>query len=178
MSLRKKDEKFRKFSASYKYIKFKLATILLITFLGLFANPKLAKGFILFDFVNLFKINPVETEVVEVKTPTKKEDADLTTEEIKALINKEFNNNPTALAISKCESGIRQFDKDGKVLSGIVNPLDKGLFQINEHYHLATSIKMGLDIHTVEGNIKYAKYLYSRNGTNDWLASKGCWGIV
>lgn len=77
--------------------------------------------------------------------------------------------------VAECESKFRQFNKDGTVLQGEVNPKDKGVFQINIKYHLADSKKAGLDIYTLEGNLKYAQILYKRNGTRDWNASKECW---
>jgi len=77
--------------------------------------------------------------------------------------------------IALCESGNRQFGKDGKVLRGIVNPKDTGRYQINEYWHLADSKKMGIDIYTSEGNEEYALYLYKTQGTRPWNASKPCW---
>lgn len=80
-----------------------------------------------------------------------------------------------AVAIAKCESGLKQFDSTGKVLRGRVNSKDTGIFQVNETYHLKNSLKLGYDIHSVVGNIAYAKYLYDKNGLRDWLPSKDCW---
>ena len=79
-----------------------------------------------------------------------------------------------ALAIAYCESGMRQFN-NGKVLSGVVNNKDKGVFQINEKYHLERSKSLGLDIHTTQGNIDYAIWLMEREGDKHWNASKPCW---
>ena len=77
--------------------------------------------------------------------------------------------------IAYCESRNRQFNSKGKVLRGIVNPKDVGKFQINEYWHLATSVKMQIDIYTLEGNTKYAMYLFNKEGTKPWNASKPCW---
>lgn len=85
---------------------------------------------------------------------------------------------PLAIVVAYCESGLKQFDADGKVLSGRIVPQDRGLFQINQTYHLAKSLEMGLDIETVEGNIAYAKYLYDTQGFGPWSASKACWSPV
>lgn len=79
-----------------------------------------------------------------------------------------------ALRVATCESRLRQF-KNGEVLRGEVNPLDVGLFQINEKYHLGTSQKMGIDIYSRSGNIEYAMWLMSKEGTKPWLASSSCW---
>lgn len=77
--------------------------------------------------------------------------------------------------IASCESHFRQLNKDGNILRGEQNPLDVGAFQINEHYHLEAAKKMGLDIETLEGNIKYARYLYDTQGTKPWNWSRACW---
>lgn len=79
-----------------------------------------------------------------------------------------------ALKVASCESGLRQF-KDGEVLRGEVNHSDVGLFQINEHYHLADAQKLGIDIYTVSGNIEFAMRLMAKQGTTPWLPSSPCW---
>jgi len=78
--------------------------------------------------------------------------------------------------IAWCESRNRQFDADGFVLRGEVNPQDIGKYQINEYYHLEESKRLGMNIYTLEGNTAYAKYLYSKQGTQPWNWSKTCWG--
>lgn len=79
------------------------------------------------------------------------------------------------IRIAKCESHMRQFGADGQALRGEVNPKDRGLFQINEDYHLAEARKAGMDILTTDGNIAFARALYERNGTRDWISSEHCW---
>lgn len=98
------------------------------------------------------------------------------TSTIKALLQKQFPDAPIMVEIARCESRFRQLDAHGNVLRGEQNPLDVGVFQINEKYHLADSKKMGLDIHTLKGNIEYARYLYDNQGTKPWNWSKPCWG--
>lgn len=78
--------------------------------------------------------------------------------------------------IAWCESQNRQFNEDGSVLRGVVNPLDTGKFQINEKYHLANSIRLGFDIHTLEGNEGYAQHLFETQGSTPWNWSRPCWG--
>ena len=75
--------------------------------------------------------------------------------------------------IAQCESRAQQFTSEGKV---VYNPKsgDFGVFQINK-MHLKTAQNMGLDVMTLEGNIRYALHLYSKNGTRDWNSSKACW---
>lgn len=90
------------------------------------------------------------------------------------FIRREFSDIPIMIEIARCESNFTQSGKNG-TLSGVINPKDKGAFQINEYYHLETSTRMGIDIHTLAGNAEYARYLYEQNGTRDWNASKHCW---
>ena len=86
-----------------------------------------------------------------------------------------YNYSPTkAVAIAFCESGLRQYH-NGKTLQGVVNAQDKGVFQVNEKYHLERSRALGLDIHTTKGNIEYALWLLEREGDRHWNASKPCW---
>jgi len=77
--------------------------------------------------------------------------------------------------IARAESNIRQFSGDGDVLRGRQNPMDVGIFQINEKYHLSDAQEIGYDIYLPEGNIKFAVYLYSREGTRPWNWSKWKW---
>jgi hypothetical protein len=80
-----------------------------------------------------------------------------------------------ALRIASCEGGLRQFNPDGSVLRGIINPHDIGIFQINEKYHLKNAQKLGFDIFTQKGNVDYAIDLMEKEGTNPWNWSKDCW---
>ena len=91
---------------------------------------------------------------------------------------------PELIPVCACESTGKwngtptQFDKNGKVLHGKVNPNDIGMCQINmeaRNGHLARTKQLGLDVYTEEGNIAYANYLYSQNGLKDWGWSKHCW---
>ncbi len=85
------------------------------------------------------------------------------------------SNKPLMAEISNCESHFRQYNKDGSVLRGIVNNRDVGLFQINEHYHLDRSKRLGYDIYSPEGNIGYAKVLFNEEGPEPWISSSPCW---
>lgn len=97
------------------------------------------------------------------------------TSTIREAIVKEFGTSSVMVSIASCESRFRQFNKDGTIFRGKQNPKDVGAFQVNEYYHLAASRKLGIDIHTLEGNIRYSRILYDRNGTRDWNWSKGMW---
>ena len=94
---------------------------------------------------------------------------------IEAYIRKEFADTPILIEIARCESTLRHFDSDGKVVRGIVDKRDTGVMQINLYYHADTAKQLDIDLHTVEGNVAYAKYLYGKYGTKPWSASKSCW---
>jgi len=102
------------------------------------------------------------------KTETKKETPDLY---------------PLLKRICSCESTGRpdrepqQFDKNGVVIRGKINPLDTGMCQINSAYHGDAAEKMGLDLDTEYGNATYAIYLFDTQGSTPWNWSKGCWGV-
>ena len=78
--------------------------------------------------------------------------------------------------ICTCESGLTQYNADGTVLSGRVNPSDKGICQINLYYHEAQALKLDYDLYTEEGNIAYAKWLYDHEGATPWSWSSACHG--
>ncbi len=94
---------------------------------------------------------------------------------VKEIVTEEFSDIPVMIDVASCESEFRQFDSDGSLLRGISNPLDVGVFQINEKYHLKDSRKLGMDIYTLEGNMKYARHLYKTQGTRPWEYSSKCW---
>jgi len=80
--------------------------------------------------------------------------------------------------IAECESGDNHYTPNGKdiVWGKKANVgIDVGRYQINTFYHLEPSMEMGLDIFKEDDNKKYAEYLYDKNGTQDWSASKKCW---
>jgi hypothetical protein len=82
-----------------------------------------------------------------------------------------FSDVPAMIGIAKCESGFRQFNANGSVLRASGRYI--GIFQIDETIHVPRAKSMAYDIYTVDGNIAYARYLYSVSGTNPW---KGCLG--
>ena len=98
------------------------------------------------------------------------------TEDIKNITKEYFKDTPLLAEIARCESTYRQFNSDGVVLRGKVNSLDVGVMQINEKYHSARSKKLGMDIHTLEGNLEYGSLLFKESGGQPWSASKPCWG--
>jgi hypothetical protein len=87
----------------------------------------------------------------------------------------EFGLNSTMYRIAQCESRFRQFDASGEVLRGLVNPLDRGVYQINEKYWLEESLKLNIDIYDTTGNIDMARHILKVQGVGAWAASQDCW---
>lgn len=117
---------------------------------------------------------PISTSTPKVVSVTKVETELIKT--TKDLVREEFSDIPIMVEIARCESQFTQFNKDGSVHRGRINPADVGIFQVNESYHLKESEKLNLDIHSVEGNLKYARHLYENEGVEPWSASSPCWG--
>ena len=95
---------------------------------------------------------------------------------VEAYVRTVYADTPILVDIARCESTFRQYDTDGTVIRGKVNPGDVGVMQINEKYHAPEAAKLGMDLYTVEGNTAYAKHLYDKFGTTPWDSSKPCWG--
>lgn len=94
---------------------------------------------------------------------------------VEQYIRSYFADEPVMAEIAKCESQFRQFGKDGKVIK---NPGSTavGVFQIMASIHDEfADDKLGLDIYSLQGNAAYARYIYDRQGTKPWDASKACW---
>ena len=96
------------------------------------------------------------------------EDRSYTAEQdLESYLRKQYADTPILVEIARCESTFRHYGADGKtVIRGKVNRADVGVMQINEYYHGESAKKMGIDIHTIDGNIEFAKYLYGKHGTN------------
>lgn len=95
---------------------------------------------------------------------------------VEEYVREYFKDAPVMIEIARCESRFRQLDSTGKVLK---NPTSSamGAFQIMASLHAdSAKTNLGLNIYDLEGNAAYARYLYERNGTRDWNASKHCWG--
>lgn len=86
-----------------------------------------------------------------------------------------FRDEPILTEIAWCESKFEHYTDDGTVLRGEITPKDIGVMQINEYYHGKTADILGYNIHTLEGNMKYARWLYEREGTKPWRSSEKCW---
>lgn len=96
--------------------------------------------------------------------------------DVPAYVRDYFAGEPIMAKVAYCESGFRHFDADGKIHRGEVNPADVGVMQINEYFHKKTAEKLGFNIYSLDGNLKYARYLFEKEGTTPWLSSASCWG--
>jgi len=97
---------------------------------------------------------------------------------VEKFINDYFADIPILAEIAKCESRFRQFNSKGEVLKGDKNSYDRGVMQINILYHNKTAEKLGLDVHDLDDNVAYARYLYEKQGAKPWLSSAACWAKV
>lgn len=107
--------------------------------------------------------------------------------QIEALVEKDEPEtnlvlNPLLKPVCACESvgnrygEPRQFNSDGTVIRGVINNQDIGMCQINLTYHGKAAEKMGIDLFTEQGNIRYANWLFEQSGYTPWNWSKPCWG--
>lgn len=87
-----------------------------------------------------------------------------------------FADIPILQEVARCESRFRQYDSTGRPLRNMHGSSATGVMQIMSSVHRDTALHLGYDIDTLEGNMGYARYLYERNGTRDWNASRHCWG--
>jgi hypothetical protein len=115
--------------------------------------------------------------VTESEVAPTQSNSDLSIPELIAIHSKEQGVDvKLAQAIAFCESTNRQFIDDNMTpLRGLHNPLDVGIFQINEKYHLEKSQELGFDIYTITGNIDYALWLLKNGGSRHWNWSRPCW---
>lgn len=86
-----------------------------------------------------------------------------------------YKDTPILTEIARCESHFRHLGANGKILRGEVAVEDVGVMQINEFYHDDRAKALGWDLHTLDGNLAYAKWLYHREGTMPWFSSSKCW---
>lgn len=117
------------------------------------------------------------TAIGAVSTTTEQAHAVVLTDRkaVEKYLRQKFADTPILVEVARCESTFSHFDKNGNLVRGKVDNRDVGLMQINEYYHLETAVKLGYDIHTIEGNIGYAEYLYKKQGLAPWKASAPCW---
>ena len=96
-------------------------------------------------------------------------------ENIERFINDYFADIPILTKIAGCESRYRHLNSKGNVLKGEKNSYDRGVMQINVLYHAEDAKEIGLDVHDLDDNVKYARYLYEKQGARPWMSSSACW---
>jgi hypothetical protein len=114
------------------------------------------------------------TAVVATTTPTIDPYSSV---DVAAAVKSYFADIPVMANIAKCESNFREYSADGSVLNGGSGGMI-GVFQINRSVHAKFALSLGDDITTLAGNMAYARYLYTQEGTDPWISSEGCWGSV
>ncbi|MEK7642509.1 MAG: hypothetical protein AAB392_01805 [Patescibacteria group bacterium] len=125
--------------------------------------------------INGLGVSPaLETASIENKVENKAVKAKpLTAEE---YVRNYFSDIPVMVEVAKCESRFRHYNSAGSVLRGEINYLDRGVMQINEHYHSKDAEKLGFDLLSIEGNTAYARYIFEKDGVRPWKSSSYCWG--
>ncbi len=93
---------------------------------------------------------------------------------VKQQVEEYFSDIPMLVRVAECESRFQQHDAEGNVFRGVVSA-DVGVMQINERYWSDTAKKLGINLHTTQGNMEYARYLYNKEGLRPWSASSNCW---
>ncbi len=98
---------------------------------------------------------------------------------VEAQVRAYFKDAPVMVRIAKCESEFLHYDpkRPGR-LNKNPDPRSSasGVFQILLKTHGRAARRIGANLQTVEGQLRYAKHLYRQNGTRDWKASRPCWG--
>jgi hypothetical protein len=81
---------------------------------------------------------------------------------------------PHIYQVFKCESGLKQTNSKGEVITSHTN--DKGIAQIHLPLWYEKSLEMGLDIiNSMEDNIIIASYIYEHHGgLRNWV----CWSKI
>jgi hypothetical protein len=116
------------------------------------------------------------TVAIELNTKTEVEQTTPQEENVEKSVKEYFKDIPILVEVARCESHFTHLNpKTKKVIRGKINNRDVGVMQINEYYHNITAKKMGLDLSNFKDNMTYARYLYKREGTRPWSASKACW---
>lgn len=114
----------------------------------------------------------IEAKEIEVATSDSSVKSQDNTE---GVVRSYFKDVPIMAKIAWCESKFKHTGSGGVILRGMINPSDIGVMQINEQYHSKTAQILGINLYTLDGNLKYARYLYEREGTRPWASSQKCW---
>lgn len=98
--------------------------------------------------------------------------------ETETAVRNFFKDTPVMIEIARCESNFRQFTDAGTVLRGGSGGGMIGVFQFFESIHSIPAKTLGFDLKTLEGNLGYAKHLYTTQGTTPWNSAKSCWNVA
>ncbi|MFN3187952.1 MAG: hypothetical protein ACK42D_00180 [Candidatus Paceibacteria bacterium] len=79
-----------------------------------------------------------------------------------------FADIPVMIEIARCESNFRQFTDSGAVMRGGGSGEFIGIFQFTEAIHGRAALALGHDLATIEGNLAYARHIYTQQGTRPW----------
>lgn len=72
--------------------------------------------------------------------------------------------------VARGESGLKQWHSNGKLVTGIVDPRDSGVFQINSGYWDDEAKRLGLDYkNNIEDNVKMARHIVDTQGITAWV---------
>ncbi len=114
---------------------------------------------------------------IEVPREVKSEDYQPITDSknVEKFLKDYFADIPILAEIGRCESQNRQYNSKGDVLKGRKNTYDRGVMQINVLYHQKKAEEMGLNLHDIDDNVAFARYLYEKFGTKPWMSSSACW---
>lgn len=87
------------------------------------------------------------------------------------MIRATFPENPNLFVrIATGESGLKQWHANGKVVRGVIDPDDTGLFQINNRYWGAEAKRLGLDYeNSLEDNVAMARHVFDTQGVTAWV---------
>lgn len=94
---------------------------------------------------------------------------------LEEYVREYYRDTPILAEIARCETRFRHIGRGGRIIRGELSVDDIGVMQINEFYHGERADKLGFDLHALEGNLSYAKWLYQREGITPWLPSAQCW---
>lgn len=127
---------------------------------------------------------PTVTEIPKIENSSYRVVKEVSTKEVETLMSTEqyvrnfFKDTPVMIEIAYCESRFRQLDNEGNPIKNHAGSSATGVMQIMASIHEEDAKKLGMDINTLEGNVRFAKHLYEKFGTKPWEAdknSKNCW---
>jgi hypothetical protein len=89
---------------------------------------------------------------------------------VEKRVREYFADVPAMIQIARCESNFRQFADSGMVFRGGLGGGMIGVFQLYETVHATAARALGFNLATLEGNIGYARHLYTESGTTPWAS--------